>query len=66
MKYYVVSNGYVISATLRKGKWTAFRTYVRSYATSLSHKHALAYAYIGMNCKVIDESAFKDYKLKGE
>ena len=61
--YYVVFDGLAISATEYKGKWKAFKTYNRQYATPLSRKHALAFALIGKG-EVITEQDFNRYELK--
>jgi hypothetical protein len=61
-----VRDGRVVSASKQNGKWTAFRTTIRNLATPLSHKHALAFAYIGKKCEILTEAQFKDYKLSGE
>jgi hypothetical protein len=62
MLYYVVSGGTVVSATHYRGRWTAFRTVNRAYATPLSHKHAIAFAHKAQG-EIITENQFSTYTL---
>lgn len=46
MRYYVVKDGTVVSASRVRGQWVAFRTPVRGYATPLAPAHARAFAHL--------------------